>query len=223
MSTIDEVIRTRRRTIALMITPDARLIVRAPAGVPLKYLEDIVAQKEKWIRRTQDAMRQRDLQRAEKCFVQGELFLYLGADLKLEIEGKNSGIRIDGDRLIFPAGFITDAKNKLVQWYRKEARRVFQERVSHFSSLTGIQYTSVRISGAKHNWGSCGPKGTLNFTWYLIMAPLPVIDYIVVHELVHVLIKNHSKSYWAKVSAIMPDHKSHRRWLNAHQHILSGF
>lgn len=70
-----------------------------------------------------------------------------------------------------------------MQWYKNEAQKVIQERVEYYSQLTGIKYKSVTITDAKRRWGSCGPKGSLNFTWRLVMAPLRVIDYVVVHEL----------------------------------------
>jgi predicted metal-dependent hydrolase len=86
--------------------------------------------------------------------------------------------------------------------------------------LTGIKYKSVRVSAATRRWGSCGVNGTLNFTWRLVMAPLRVIDSVVVHELAHIEFRNHAKDFWATVRMIMPDYDQQRKWLEEHKRLL---
>ncbi|MCS7122892.1 MAG: M48 family metallopeptidase, partial [Candidatus Micrarchaeota archaeon] len=83
-----------------------------------------------------------------------------------------------------------------------------------------FRYNRVRITNARRRWGSCSSSNNLNFSWRLIMAPLEVIDYVVVHELVHTRIKNHSKAFWRMVEAVMPDYDRQRRWLRENGHML---
>ena len=99
------------------------------------------------------------------------------------------------------------------QWYRQQARTVFTERVELYAQKYGFEYAKIRISSARTRWGSCSSKGTLSFTWRLVMAPLEIVDYVVVHELSHLREHNHSKAFWAQVAAILPDYKSRRKWL----------
>ena len=87
------------------------------------------------------------------------------------------------------------------------------ERVEFFAHAQGFKVKKIRISSARTRWGSCSAKGTLSFTWRLVMAPPDVIDYVVVHELCHLKELNHSKAFWAQVEAILPDYKTRRKWL----------
>lgn len=105
--------------------------------------------------------------------------------------------------------------------YREEARRKIEERVAFYHPLTGGRYTSVTIRDQKSRWGSCSSRGTLSFNYRLIFAPLPVLDYVVVHELCHLTHMNHSREFWDKVASIMPEYKVHRQWLKDHGQELS--
>jgi predicted metal-dependent hydrolase len=100
-------------------------------------------------------------------------------------------------------------------WYHLQARQVIGEQVTIRANQHGFTYRSLRITSANRRWGSCGPKGTLNFSWRLVMAPLAVIDYVIVHELVHLEIKNHSHAFWEQVAQIMPDYSVRIAWLKA--------
>jgi predicted metal-dependent hydrolase len=98
-------------------------------------------------------------------------------------------------------------------WYRRQARLVLAERVAAYAWQTGLQPKKLRIGAARTRWGSCSSKGTLSFTWRLVMAPQQVVDYVVVHELCHLQVKNHSRDFWARVKAILPDYKQQVGWL----------
>jgi predicted metal-dependent hydrolase len=93
---------------------------------------------------------------------------------------------------------------------------MISERVNIYSAKHGFAPKQVKITSARTRWGSCSPDGTLNFTWRLVMAPLDVIDYVVVHELVHLRVKNHSRKFWKAVEEIMPGWRLQRKWLREH-------
>ena len=95
-----------------------------------------------------------------------------------------------------------------------------KERCCHFSSVTGLSPSKVRLSSARTRWGSCGAGGTISFNWRLALCPDQVIDYVIVHELFHLAEPNHSSRFWEKVAAIVPDHRSHRRWLRENGSLL---
>jgi predicted metal-dependent hydrolase len=94
------------------------------------------------------------------------------------------------------------------------------ERVAWYAAKYGFTYKQVKITSAQTRWGSCSAKGTLSFAWRLVMAPVPEIDFVVVHELVHTVEKNHGKAFWAKVKAILPDYKQRIEWLEVNGHLL---
>jgi predicted metal-dependent hydrolase len=107
------------------------------------------------------------------------------------------------------------------RWYKEMAFKVISERVALYSQKYNFSPKQVKISSAKTRWGSCSPDGTLNFTWRLVMSPLDVIDYVVVHELAHLRIKNHSRKFWSVVEAIYPEYKKQRKWLRDNGEKLS--
>ncbi len=104
-------------------------------------------------------------------------------------------------------------RHLLKQWYTHRAHEVLPGRVDHFASLMDLFPKKVRISGARRRWGSCSGKDTLSFSWRTVTLPAALVDYIVVHELAHLKVRNHGPSFWRLVAAFMPDHKAHRTWL----------
>jgi predicted metal-dependent hydrolase len=208
---IDKIIRTRRRTIALIVSADATVIVRAPMRVSSEYIEKLVFQKRVWIaKRKKQVLENGGLVKA-KNFVDGEDFLYLGEVYKLKI---NSCHNIElADYLYFPEEYSGDSRAKMIEWYKQKAKEKIIERVNFYSDISGWKYKSISITNAKKRWGSCGPTGSLNFSWRLIMAPLDVIDYVVVHELAHIPEKNHSSRFWDKVRVVLPGYKNRKKWL----------
>ena len=208
-----QLIRSRRKSIALIVQRDGTLVVRAPLRTPQAHIEAVLAEKEEWIREKQEHNRKLWNAQAPRTFNGGEEFLFLGKSYRLAIvEGQKQALE-------FREGFylrrsaIKLASATFEKWYREQARQIFTERVGFFARRHGFRYRSIRISGARTRWGSCGAKGTLNFSWRLAMAPLEVIDYVVMHELAHLEEKNHSRKYWARVERMMPDYKLRRQWL----------
>ena len=96
---------------------------------------------------------------------------------------------------------------------KEEILRIIRDRVDYFADQTGLQYRKVSLSNARKRWGSCNSKGDLRFNWRLILAPPEVLDYLVVHELMHLCVKNHSKIFWKEVEQVLPDYKLSRVWL----------
>ncbi len=125
------------------------------------------------------------------------------------------------DQFYLSASGLPHAGAVFKAWYTQQAFQVISERVQWFAAQNGFDYGRVKITEARTRWGSCGRGGSLNFSWRLVMAPLPVIDYVVVHELVHLQEKNHSKAFWMKVKLLMPDYQRHINWLNANGYLLT--
>lgn len=124
-------------------------------------------------------------------------------------------------------GYIESQKEKLIQinphlidQYIIQAHEKIQQRLNWYTTITGLSYESFRISGAKSKFGSCTSKGTLTFSWRLIFYPPEIIDYVVVHELMHRKEFNHSKKFWSHVEAVLPEYLTHRRWLKENANLL---
>ncbi len=113
------------------------------------------------------------------------------------------------------------AKEAFTAWYRAQARPLIEERARAFAARYGFNYKQLKITSARTRWGSCSSRGTLSFTWRLVMAPPECLDYVVVHELAHLRVANHSWTFWEEVGAILPDYKARRKWLRVNGRLLT--
>jgi predicted metal-dependent hydrolase len=216
---IDRLIRSRRRTISLIVERDGSITVRAPLRTPETHIQTFVESKAKWVTRKRAQQRARVVH--AKQYIDGERFLYLGKTYPLKIiKSQRPLLTLNGVfRLSRTA--LPKAEATFTRWYKAQARQVIEERVARYAALHGYKYGHIRISSARRRWGSCSARGDLSFTFRLVMAQLEVVDYVVVHELVHLKTKNHSKAFWAGVAQIMPDYKQHVRWLKANGDYLT--
>ncbi|MEK9132195.1 MAG: YgjP-like metallopeptidase domain-containing protein [Patescibacteria group bacterium] len=194
------IIRSGRRTIALHIAEDATLTVHAPMFSTLEYIKKLIFEKRAWINKKQMQIMKNGGPVKPKEFVNGEKFFYLGKIHNLRIKNCN-GLNLAARRA------------KMIKWYRAQALPKITERVNFYSQKTGWKFKSIAITKAESRWGSCSPSGAIHFSWKLIMAPIEVIDYVVVHELAHIPEKNHSARFWNKVAAVLPDYKERKKWL----------
>lgn len=217
---IDQIIRSGRQTLSLEIAPDARLIVRAPFKVKINRIEKALFEKRFWIEAKQRLTRQRRLEIHPKAFVAGESFLYMGKAYKLEIVCGASPLRL-GDRFYLSEKHSFEGRQEFIRWYKEQAFITIGERVQWYTEAFGLQYKSMTISNATRRWGSCSGKGKLRFSWRLVLAPLKVVDYVVVHELVHLEEKNHARAFWRKVQGMLPGYKKQVVWLKDNQHLLT--
>jgi len=218
---IDQIIRSHRKTIGLQITNDARLIVRAPHFASEDFIHKLIRRKESWIKAKQDYFKQRQNKIKLRKFAPGEEFLFLGQAYPLKvIEDLPKAVVMD-NTLKISSIVLGNARDHIECWYKAQASDYITQKVEYYSQMTGLNYQSIRINNAATRWGSCGYKDTLNFTWRLIMAPARVVDYVIIHELMHLRQKNHSRKFWAEVAKIAPDYKQDERWLKHNSHLLA--
>jgi hypothetical protein len=217
---IDSIIRSKRKTVSLIITPEARLVVRAPLRTSEAYIEKLVADKKTWIQRKIAEIAGRPAP-SKKQFVDGEEFLFLGKRYPLKfVDNGFTGIEL-GEHLCVSGKPGLDIHAALTGWYKSQARIIFGERCASCARIVGRTPVSIRISHATRRWGSCSTRGTVCFSWRLVLAPPEIIDYVIVHELVHLIHHNHSKRFWASVGAIMPDYRERKNWLKVHEQVLT--
>jgi len=216
---IEKIVRSRRRTIALVITTEAHLIVRAPMKASEKMIDDLIREKQDWIQKTVAKMKQRP-KAVVHAYEEGEIFWFLGRAYPLHFVDDGRSVIERTDRLCVSRSLQPDIRHHLKHWYRKEAEKEIRSRCMWFSMTTGYSPASVRISDARQRWGSCASTGGLNFSWRLIQAPLEIVDYVIVHELVHLRQHDHSRLFWAKVQELMPDYERRRQWLRENERLM---
>jgi len=209
---IDRIIRSKRRTIALIVETDGSVTVRAPLRTTDRSILKFVEEHAGWVESKQAKIREA-VPIQPKQYLPGESFLYLGQSYPLEV------VRNQKRKLMLEDGFKlsesmqANAKQIFQNWYRQEAGRIIPERVQRFAEDHHFSYKKIRISSARTRWGSCSASGTLSFSWRLIMTPLDVVDYVIIHELVHTIHHNHSKQFWEMVEILLPDYRDRRKRL----------
>jgi len=219
--TVDQMIRSKRKTIAILVQRDGKVIVRAPLKAPERLIKAFIESKSAWIKEKRALALQRQVALPQRQFTDGEKFWLLGQQIALRVvAGQKTALTLDGEfRLSQKAQ--PQALAVFEKWYRARALQVLSERVNLLAARFGFRYEKLRITSARTRWGSCSSRGTLSFVWRLVMAPLEVIDYVVIHELAHLKIKNHSAQFWAEVARLMPAYKSSRDWLKKNGHFLT--
>jgi len=221
-----QIIRSRRKTLALYIQPDGQVLVRAPFRLPQSTIEAFVQDKAAWIRAKQDEIRRR----SERCgrpagmphrFEQGERFLYLGESYPLVIVERQSQPVLFERTFKLKRAAQHQAQGTFENWYKAQAQVFFIRRLNELATQTDLHYAHLRLSNARTRWGSCSPTGTISLNWRLVMASVPVIDYVIIHELAHLKEKNHSARYWTLVEQLLPSYRPLRQWLKANGGCLS--
>lgn len=215
-----EIIKTKRKTIALHLKDKATLIVRAPYGISEEIIENIINKHKNWILRKKIEIQENTPKLIKKEFIDGERFLYLGEYYRLKIVDEQSKPLIFNNGFYLLRSYLPKAKEVFTEWYKQMAFEKISERINLYALMSNLKFNKIRITNAQRRWGSCSVKGNLNFSWYLIMSPIEVIDYVVAHELAHLEIKNHSKIFWLKVKTIMPDYERHKKWLKKEGYTL---
>src|SRR5260221_1362327 len=213
-----QIIRSRRSSISLHITREGELIVKAPHLKPKFFNEQFNNSKKDWIDKTFAKIQQR--QPSQKTYHVGEEFLFLGKSYALQFY---NGITIlmKEEKLFFPKALEFRIQKELTNWYMRQAKEIITTRVAYHAKQMKAEYKSLLFSDTKSKWGTCFPDNALQFNWRLIMAPLMVIDYVVIHELTHTTEKHHQDSFWRRVRLFTPAYKQHRKWLEQHAHLLS--
>ena len=223
MVKIDRLVRSRRKTVAIIVERSGAVVVRAPLRTPKARIEEIVAQKEKWIVRKQAQAQQQQAQQQTHRYEDGEQFYYLGKAYPLKlVDRQRRPLALEGDQFTMNRSRQAQAEQIFTAWYRQQAHIILPIRVAQYAGTSGLGTpVRLRITSARTRWGSCGSKGSINFSWRLVMAPLPVIDYVVVHELAHLKELNHSKAFWALVKGVLPDYKGRHRWMKNNGHLFT--
>src|SRR6185295_10717751 len=217
---IDKLYRSNRKTLAIEINK-GELIVRAPRHYTKHQIGEFLNEKAKWIVEKLNESRKKIASKPVKNYLDGDEILFLGDKHKLRLESKNgTALFFDENNFYLSPKYQEIAPNAFELWYKMNAKKIISRRVSHYSQITKLIPKNVKITSAKTNWGSCSGRNNLNFTWRLVMAPLDVIDYVVIHELVHIKHKDHSRNFWNKVAEYMPDFREKRNWLKEHGHLL---
>ncbi len=208
-----------RRTTDIVIERDGVVSVRSPLGRTPEQIDAVVESKRLWIYRNLAEWKALNASTVVREWVNGETFLYLGRTYRLAlVTDQACALQLKGgrfclDRKVLEKGGPAAAKQAFAAYLAKKGQEKLGDRIQHFLPKVGVQPTGHTLKDLGYRWASCGKQSHLNFHWRCMMAPLKIIDYIVVHELCHLHYRNHSDAFWNEVDKVMPDYRERKVWL----------
>jgi len=211
-----------RKTLTITVERDRTVIVHVPEGTPEQEVHRVVDEKRQWIlaklRHPQKYKERRHPPGKE--VVNGESAPYLGRDYRIEVTETDSGEIEFSRHFLVPPARQAKRREVLRDWYIGQAKMKILARAEQYAQELGVKVTSATIVDNRYRWGSCTVGDCVNFNWRLIKAPMFVIDYVIVHELAHLIEANHTSDFWSIVRAKTPTMEKAKAWLKEHGQIL---
>ncbi len=213
---------TDRNTTDIVIERNGQIMVRPPKTMTPDKVDAVVEAKRLWIYRNLADWRDLNASTVAREWVNGETFLYLGRSYRLSIIGDSgAGLQLKDGRFMLSRDVIerngaAGARRVFENYYAEKALERVRSRVHYFAPKVGVEVASIAVKDIGFKWARCGKSGALAFHWKCMMAPARIFDYLVVHELCHLIHRNHSAAYWNEVDKVMPDYRERKDWLRNH-------
>jgi len=205
---------SRRRTLEITVDRDGDLVISGPPDCPTESMEEFVREKRFWIYTKlaeKEALRHPT---PEKSFVNGEGFPYLGRRYRLLLVDKqDAALKLEHGRFKLLRAEADRGRDHFIDWYRVAGLGWLKRRVPPFAKRIGVEVRGLRVRDLGYRWGSCGADGSVNFHWASLMFPPSIVEYVIVHELVHLVEKHHTPEFWQRVERAMPDFERRKKWL----------
>lgn len=223
-------IKSKRKTFTISVDSNGTVIVKAPSRLSDEKVLELVKEKSRWIKEKLLAVMEIESQRYCRQYVNGDTFNFLGKDYSLQLLEdrtiKKLTVNLYNNKLLVTCPSQEHIINEIMikeaikKWYKQNAKIKIIERVTYYEKYLTEKRGSVIVKEQKKRWGSCTKEGTLRFNWKIIMAPEPIIDYLVVHEMCHLRYMNHASEFWNLVESILPDYKNSKEWLRKYGALL---
>lgn len=222
MITPDFIERSNRKTLSLSVLKDGRVVVKSPLGVKDEVIDRFVEDKQNWIREklflvSQTKRKFDDVVKYQKFMLYGNKYSLLLSDVKkIEVN--------DNFQIVIPKKTEDDKiLRTLKTWYKKIAKEILSDRLAFLEKQVKLKSQVLRIGDSKGRWGSCNSKGVICLNFRVIMLPPQIIDYVIIHELCHLVHMNHSKNFWALVEKFLPKAPELKQAIKEYGFLLSLF
>lgn len=215
--------RSNRKSMGISIERDGAVMVKIPHQAELNDIEKFIYEKKIWIYQKLAQKKALNRERPKREFVNGQGFLYLGKSYRLKFiddalrsqkSPKAAPLRLWRSYFELAESERANARESFISWYKKQIKKQLKARMPRYDKRIGVTVKNIRILDLGHRWASCGRNGIINFNWRSVMAPIWVFDYILVHEMVHLIERAHSDRFWRLVARVIPDYEEHALWLN---------
>jgi predicted metal-dependent hydrolase len=211
---------SKRKTLNITVERDRSIIVRAPENLSLQKIEEVVNTKKQWLREKINHTQKYPVSPQTKEFVSGETLLYLGKNYQLlVVEEAIEGIELD-QRFKISRDSQPNANALFKAWYLQQALLLIEPLATMYAKNLGVVYNQFKTSEMKYRWGSCTPNNNIIFNWRIIKAPMFVLEYLVAHELVHLMENNHTPRFWNILSIQVPNYLKAKKWLRENGQLL---
>jgi hypothetical protein len=208
---------SRRRSVQITVDRGGELILSAPELCEPATMASFVREKRFWI---YSKLAEKDALGAEapkKSYVSGEGFLYLGRSYRLLlVSGQETPVKLEHGRFKMRRDIAPSGREHMVRWYTEHAQPWLARRVDRFRNRIGAEPDGVAVQDLGYRWGSCGRGAKLYFHWRSILLPPRIVEYVVVHELVHLIEPHHTPAFWTRVERALPDFAAKKQWLAEH-------
>jgi len=212
----------KRKKLTITVERDRRVIVHAPQTTSKEKIQQIIESKRQWLfeKIHHDQKYTEPPHPPGKELVNGESALYLGRNYRIEITDTPSGEIEFSHQFLIPPKLANQGGNVLIKWYMERAQQKIPSKVKHHAKQLGVEYRNINITNSQFRWGSCSAQKSLNFNWRLIKAPMSVLDYVVIHELAHLIEANHTERFWNIVRTQHPTTDKAKNWLKEYGELL---
>jgi len=210
--------RSDRKTLSIYVERDGGVSVLAPESMQDKELREVLEKKEYLIQRHHAQWDFLNGSRIDREFVNGQSYMYLGRNYRLRFvpdKEQDVFLQLKNGYFCLKKSEKLKASHRFIEFYKEKGLDLFEKQAQFYASRLGVNYDHIRVIDLKNRWASCSDKKRLNFHWKCVMAPLSVINYIIVHELVHFKYKKHDRKFWNEVDKVIPDYKAHVEWLRS--------
>ncbi|MGQ7855794.1 M48 family metallopeptidase [Pedobacter sp. WC2501] len=220
MEVVYEIKFSKRKTLNITVERDRRIIVRAPDNLSLEKIEEIVQSKKQWLKEKINHTQKYPVVTKPKEFTSGETLLYLGRNYQLSVTDELiDGIEFN-QRFKISRNNQEEANKLFKKWYMHQALAKIEPLAKMYATNLGVKFNEFKTSEMKYRWGSCTPNNNIIFNWRIIKAPMYVLEYLVAHELVHLIEGNHTPRFWNILSIQVPNYERAKNWLKKNGHVL---
>lgn len=204
----------KRRTLQITVDRGGELVLAAPEGCDPARLERFVRKQRYWVYTKLAQKEALSRRRPRREFVSGEGFRYLGRSYRLLlVDSQDVALTLTRGRFMLRRLDAGEGWVHFVEWYREHALSWLPPRVARFAMRMGVSPAGLDVRDIGHRWGSCGKGGVVHLHWAIMTLPPSIVDYVVVHELAHLVEANHSRRFWQRVESVLPDAGGRKQWL----------
>lgn len=206
-------VRSERKTVSIYVEPDGSVLVRAPKDLALEKIENILRNKRLWIYRALVEFQELNHTKVQRKIASGEGFLFLGKSYRLKLDSDlTQALSLSQGYFLLDENRADQARTHFMNFYREQGKKYLPNRVEYFKKKLGVEPKKIVVRELKNRWASRS-KTALNFHWKIMLAPISVIDYVIIHELAHLVKEDHSPAFWEVVESVMPNYADKKNWL----------